>query len=378
MKIIERFKSNPWLIAGLITLLVVAWMVSGAFSGEEASPQEETGGREEAVPEVRVVDQEAEVVERIIDVYGRTEPARVVTLKAETGGRVVAVPAEEGGYVKHGGDLVVLDVRDREAQLARARAEVESARLSYEAESQLKNQSYVSETRLAAARAQYEAARAELRRMEVDLANTRIRAPFNGALQERLVEIGDYVAPGDPVATFVDIDTLIVSGSVTENERANLQAGSTAIAELVTGQQIEGRIRYIAPVAEEATRTFRIELEVPNPERVLPAGVTAQVHVPAGRTLAHRISPAVLALDENGEIGIKTVAGDDTVRFNHIEVVKSSNNGMWIAGLPEAARIITVGQGFVQPGDKVRAVLQEQAGNRALAAGSAIAAGQGD
>src|SRR5690606_17745386 len=377
MKIIEKFKSNPWLIAGAITLLVVLWMMSGAFSAEPAEEQQAAGAPGRTGPQGRVADQRAELVDRVIDVYGRTEPARLVTLKAETGGRVVAVPAAEGSYVEAGGDLVVLDVRDREAQLARARAEAESARLSYEAEKQLKNESYVSETRLAAARAQYEAARAELRRLEVDLANTRIRAPFNGALRERLVEVGDYVAAGDPVAVFVDIDTLIVSGRITETERANLVPGSTAIAELVTGERVEGRIRYIAPVADEATRTFRVELEVPNPERSLPAGITAQVHVPAGQTFAHRISPSILALDENGEIGIKTVAEDGTVRFNRIEVVKSTNNGMWIAGLPEAARIITVGQGFVKPGDKVRTVRDETSGF-AIAVGSTVAPAQGD
>src|SRR5690606_2754172 len=106
-----------------------------------------------------------------------------------------------------------------------------------EAEQRLQHENFASETRLAEAKAQLEAARAELKRIEVDLANTRIKAPFNGALQERLVETGDYVAIGDPVATFVDVDTLIVTGSVAETERGNVQIGSIASAELITGQK---------------------------------------------------------------------------------------------------------------------------------------------
>lgn len=356
MNLLNKLKKEPWFIAGGIVLLVVAWMLTGIGSDEQPVPQAQKSG--EKVMDVRVKQQQAEEIERHVDVYGRTEPARTVTLKAETGGRVVEVPVARGEYAKKGTDLVRLDVRDRQAQLERARAQVTAARLRNEAEQKLQHESFASATRLADARAQFEAAQAELRRIEVDLGQTRIRAPFNGALQEQLIEVGDYVAPGDPVGTFVDVDTLIVTGSVSETERANLEIGSIATARLVTGQEARGRIRFIAPVAEERTRTFRIELEVPNPERALPAGVTAQIEVPAGTAVAHRVSPAILTLNADGEIGIKTVGDDGRVRFNRIEILKSTNNGVWVEGLPREANIITVGQGFVEPGDKVRPVVE--------------------
>lgn len=359
MKFLDRIRNNPWWIAGGVAVLVVLWMLSG-LGGSDA-PAEATQAEQTGTTDVRVRHQQAEPVARFVSVYGRTEPARTVTLKAETGGRVDQVLVERGAYVKRGSELVRIDVRDRDAQLERARAEVRAAKLRYEAEQKLQNESFASETRLAEAQAQYEAAQAELRRIEVDLANTRITAPFDGAVQERLVEIGDYVAPGDPVATFVEVDTLIVTGSVAETERANLEIGSRASAKLITGQEAVGKLRYIAPVADESTRTFRIELEVPNPDRALPAGVTAEIELPAGETLAHRISPAILALDENGEIGIKTINGDNTVEFTKVDIVKSSGEGIWISGLPEQADIIVVGQGFVRPGEKVTPVFENGA-----------------
>lgn len=374
MNFINKLKGNPWLITGAILLLVVVWMLSGIGSGDDkAAAAEQPAESESKATDVRVREQRAEEVERFIDVYGRTAPARSVTLKAETGGRVVEVAAERGAYLKKGNVLVQLDVRDRAAQLERARAEVKAAQMTFEAEEKLKHESFASETRLAQAQAQFESAKAELKRIEVDVDNTRIRAPFNGSLQERLVENGDYVAIGDPVATFVDIDTLIVTGSVSETERANLEVGSIATAKLITGQTAEGRVRYIDPVAQEATRTFKIELEVPNKDHALPAGVTAQIHLPAGRQLAHRISPAILTLDADGEIGIKTVNEDNTVQFNRIDIVKSAVNGMWISGLPEQATIITVGQGFVKPGDTVKPVPEEKA-----TATATVAAGNSD
>ncbi|MBW3567088.1 MAG: efflux RND transporter periplasmic adaptor subunit [Proteobacteria bacterium] len=368
MNLINTLKNNPWWIAGGILLLVVVWMLTGIGSSNEASSETASDPDVTKSTDVRVRQQQAEPVESFVDVYGRTAPARMATLKAETDGRVVEVTAERGAYARKGAALVLLDVRNRNEQIERARAELKAAKMRFDAEKSLQHENFASETRLAEAQAQLEAARAELRRIQVDLANTRIKAPFNGALQERLVEVGDYVAVGDPVATFVDIDTLIVTGSVSETERTNLEIGATATAKLITGQTIEGRVRYIDPVAEESTRTFKIELEVPNNDHALPAGVTAQIHVPAGRRLAHRISPAILTLDDNGEIGIKTVADDNTVRFSKVDIVKSGVNGMWISGLPDEANIITVGQGFVKPGDTVNPVFEEKGAQNAAGA----------
>src|SRR5690606_25732306 len=235
----------------------------GGEPAETTAAAETTTGTPKT--DVRVRQQQAENIDRIIKVYGRTEPARTVTLKAETGGRVARTNAARGAWVKRGATLFTLDVRDRQAQLERARAEAEAARLTYEAELKLQHESFASATRLAQAKAAHDAARAELKRIEVDLASTRVLAPFDGALQERLVEEGDYVAIGDPVATFVEVDTLLITGSISETERAHLALGNAANAKLVTGQQVTGTVSYIAPVADEATRTFDIEITVANP-----------------------------------------------------------------------------------------------------------------
>lgn len=374
MKLPNTIRKNPWWIAGAIGLLVVLWMVSGG--NEAPAPADDAAAESEMKKtDVRVRHQQAENVDRFVSVYGRTEPARLVTLKAETEGRVATTHTDRGAYVKRGADLVTLLIRDREAQLARARSEMKAAQLTYEAEEKLKHESFASETRLAQAQAQYEAAKAELKRVEVDMANTRIRAPFNGALQERMVEEGDYVKVGEPIATFVEIDKLIISGSVSETERANLEIGSKATAKLVTGQEATGLVRYIAPVADEATRTFAIEVEVPNKNHSLPAGVTAELKLPAGQVLAHKVSPAILTLDANGEIGIKTVADDNSVQFTKVDIVKSSGEGVWIAGLPAESDIIIVGQGFVRPGETIDPVYDAEAVGTPAVAKAAAANG---
>jgi multidrug efflux system membrane fusion protein len=293
---------------------------------------------------------------RTIVINGKTEPARIVELAAETDGRVEFIGAKRGASLERGDIIARLDERDRAARLAQARALVRQREVEYEARERLKSESYVSEAQLQEAIALLETARADLTRAELDLKYMTIRAPFAGALQSRVVEIGDFVKRGDPVATYVDNRTIIVSANVSEFDAQFVEVGETAEARLATGEVVHGRIRYVAPVADEATRTFTVELEVENRDGQLRAGGTAELRVPAEVVLAHRISPSLLTLDDAGNVGVKIVNDQDEVQFVVADIALSSHDGVWLAGLPETATIITVGQGYVAPGSVVAAI----------------------
>jgi multidrug efflux system membrane fusion protein len=264
--------------------------------------------------------------------------------------------------------MLTLDLRDRQARVRQAEASVTEHATAFAAQTTLKSDGYVSETQIAETRAKLETARAELVRAELDLSNRFIRAPFDGVLQERDVEVGDFVRSGDPVATYVDNLTLVVTGTLAEQDIANIRQGDAATASLVTGQMVSGTIRYISPVAEESTRTFLVELEIDNADGALPAGVTAEMELSGGEVLAHRISPALLTLAADGELGVLTVDDDEVAMFMPIVIEKSASNGVWVSGLGEAAQVIVVGQGYVSSGQQVRAVMAET--DTALAAES--------
>ena len=228
--------------------------------------------------------------------------------------------------------------------------------VEYAARERLESSSYVSEAQLQEAVALLETAKAELTRARLDLSYMTIRAPFAGALQSRAVEIGDFVSRGDPIATYVDNRTLIVSANVSEFDAQAVEVGEAAEARLATGELVRGRIRYVAPVADEATRTFAVELEVDNSDGRLRAGGTAELRIPAETVLAHRVAPSLLTLDDAGNVGVKIVNELGQVEFVVADIALSSNDGVWLAGLPETATIITVGQGYVTPGTRVTAV----------------------
>ena len=354
---LKQFRS--WLISAGIAVAVLLWLASGQLGEDtrEAAPASViTSTAPAQQSSVRVRTQSAEAIMRTIVVNGETAPARVVEISAETDGRVEYVGARRGANVDHNAVIVRLDERDRKARLAQAEATLRQREVEYQARLKLKGESYVSEAQLQEALALLEAARTELKRAHLDLEYMTIRAPFDGALQERHVEVGDFVKSGDPVARFVDNRRIVVTANVSEFDAGYVHTGQKAQAQLATGDTVHGIIRYVAPVADDATRTFTVELEVDNGDGHLRAGGTAELQIPAERVLAHRISPSLLTLDDAGNIGVKIINDDGKVEFVVADVALSTNDGVWVAGLPDLATIITVGQGFVVPGTTVNAV----------------------
>jgi multidrug efflux system membrane fusion protein len=357
---LRRYKS--WITSAGITIAIALWLASGHIGGGTKTYGGEQDSNVASTPRasVRVRHQIAEEFTRNIIVNGRTAPARIVELNAETDGRVVGVGVERGDRFDAGDVIVRLDERDRRARLAQAEATVKQRELEYEARAKLKGDSYVSEAQLQEAKALLETAKAELTRARLDIDYMVIRAPFDGALQDRQVEVGDFVKLGDPVAAIVDDRTLIVSASIAEYEAHFVKKGGPGSAKLATGEIVNGTIRYIAPVANEATRTFDVELEIDNADGTLRAGMTAELMIPAETIYAQKISPSLLTLDDEGNLGIKIVNESGVVEFHSADIAMSSSDGVWIAGLPHSARIITVGQGFVNEGVVVDAISEDE------------------
>lgn len=353
--VFTRFRQQPAWLALIITIALVLWISSGMVAGQtENAPQKDTG--EMLLQKVEVTTFVADKVSREVSIYGRTEPDRMTTLRAEIGAQITEILVQEGETVDKGQVLFYLDKNDLPQQIRSLNALVEQRRLQLKGAESLKKQGLQSEVTIAEARANLEAAKSQLSTLEVSLENTAIKAPFDGVLDTHSVEVGDYVGVGDPIATMVDLDPLVIQADVTENDVALLQRGKPAVARLVSGEKVQGEIRYIASVSNQGTNTFRVEVAVPNPEAKYLAGMSTQLMIPLEETLAVRVTPAVMALNERGELGVKTVNGDETVVFTPIDMVKSDSDGVWLSGLGQQADIITLGQGFVRHGDKVEVV----------------------
>lgn len=322
----------------------------------------------ERLTQVRIRRSEAEPMARQQVLNGRTQANRTVRIAAEIPGEVIDIMGEKGDQVSEGDLLVRLDPRDREAALAEARATLEQRRIEDQAAERLGERGFQAETRVAEARAALEQARYHVRRSEVALEQTSITAPIAGVLEERPVELGSFVEVGDVVGTLVELDPLLVVTDVPEAAILSISPGSTAQVRFIDGTEREGRVRFVARQANAATRSFRVEIVLPNPDLRIPAGISTTVAIDLEPIPAHGVSPGILVLDDRGVLGVKTVDDQGTVAFHPAEIVRAEGDLVWLAGLPSTIDIITVGQGFVTSGQPVEAV--PEAAVAALVAGT--------
>ena len=356
-------KRNQSLFIALgITAGLGLWLLSGTgATGSARDPSLESPRVDRpAITRVRVRVMESRPVTRDVIIYGKTEAARDVTLRAEIDGRIVAVEAKRGARVQKGDTIVRLDVRDREARLQQARALVDQREIQYKAATRLKSRNFQSESNVAEALANLEAARAAVARVEVEIANSVLVAPFDGVLHTRPVEIGDFIAEGKEVARIIELDPILVTGDVTQRELNYLEVGARGGAKLITGEELEGIVRYVASEADGATRTYRVELEIDNTDEAIVSGTTAELRIPAETVSAHYISPALLSLNSQDQIGVKSVDDDGKVVFHPVDIVRTGVDGVWVTGLPDRVQVITVGQGFVRDGDQVEAQSEDK------------------
>jgi len=344
---------RPYIIAIFITVLLVLWMLSGVFNVQAAPSAKDK--KKEIIPKVKVETMQADTVANSVELYGRTEPDRVTTIKAEISGEVKKVLATRGSYVEAGDIIVELEENDLKAQLARSKALLKQREIEYKGAKKLNASGYQAESALSSAAANLASVKADIIRLELAIENTLVKAPYSGILNTRYVEQGDYVKSGDNIAMIADLSPLIVRAYATEHQVSELSVGKSANVRILNKGNVEGEIRYIASVADEKTNTFKIEIAIENDKRKLFAGLSSEVEIPLATISAIKLSPALLALDEKGNIGVKSVKNEHVV-FTPIDIVKTESDGIWLTGFGTQADIITLGQGFVRAGDKVEAV----------------------
>lgn len=356
--------NRSYLIAALLAVGVTAWVASGSLGEDRREPEVTKPPVDlDALRETtRVRVAASSAAPRLIELSltGHTEAVRAVDVKAETFGQIEELLVEKGEKVEAGELIARIDARDRQARLDEAQALLRQRQIEFEAARKLNERGFRAETQLAESRARLDAAQASVEAAEVALQDLRIVAPFEGVLDDRTMDLGAYVDTGDSLARVVDLDPVLVIAPANERDVRHLRVGEPGSAVLATGQEIWGRIRFVASEANSQTRTFRIELEVDNPDGEVPAGMTAIMRLPVERIMAHQITPAILTLSDEGVLGLRTVVenNDDDpetgmVRFVPVTIVEDTSEGLFVTGLPDEVTLITVGQEFVKDGETV-------------------------
>lgn len=391
------------IVTGLLYLVVFEREQLLAFAG--AAPSEEGATEEEAnaVRKVGVVAQtmEAQEIDSAVILRGQTAAARKVELRSESSGQVISAPLRKGKYVVKDTVMCELDPGTLEATLAEAKAslaEAEAARpeaqarvveakamlreaeINARAASELSKNGFASETQVANAEAAIESARASVEAasggqssaearilsakasiasVEKEIDRLTIEAPFDGIIEDDTAELGSLMQPGSLCGTVIQLDPIKVVGFVPETEVNRIDLGAKAGARLTTGQQVVGIVTFLSRSADETTRTFRVEIDVPNADLNIREGQTAEVAISAPGEMAHLLPQSSLTLNDEGDLGVRVVDTGDVARFMPVSVLRDTVDGIWVSGLPQTVSVIVVGQEYVVDGVAVAPTYRE-------------------
>jgi multidrug efflux system membrane fusion protein len=359
---------------------------------------------------------EAQSIDSAVILRGQTEADRQVDVRAETSATVVSEPLPKGTFVEKGQLMCQLDPGTREASLAEARARLseaksrraeaesrvpesrarvieaqarlEEARVNQNAASRLSEDGFASTNRvkttealvaaaeagveaansgLSAARsgidsadAGIESAQAGVAAAEKEITRLQITAPFAGLLESDTTELGSLMQPGSLCANIIQLDPIKLVAYVPETEVDRIQTGAMAGARLAAGgEEVRGAVTFLSKSADPTTRTFRVEIKIPNPDLHIRDGQTAEILISADGAKAHLLPGSALTLSNDGTLGLRLLDEDARVMFAPVNFLRDTAEGVWLTGLPDNIDVVIVGQEYVTDGVQVAPTYQE-------------------
>ncbi len=357
-----RVRAGRSILTSLGVLLGIGlWVASGILGGgantAEQAPAIKT--RTAAETPFRVIARKVSASDTIsiVRLQGRTEADQIVTLASETSGTIVNLPTPKGRPVQKGQLICEIDAGARAAMLAEAKAKRDASRINYEASQKLFEKGHISKSQRATSKANFDAAEAAVKLHEVELSRTRIKAPFDGILDQLPLKTGAFIAPGQPCGTLIDKDPLLVVAHVAETQINKVRTGAPARAVLATGEKVDGFVRYVAESPSLATRTFQIEVEIANKDYLLRDGVSADLEIESERIRASQIPRSALTLDDTGRLGVRVLEGD-IVAFREVAILSDQTDYSTVTGLGEAEMVIVRGGDFTRAGQRVDAEIE--------------------
>ena len=355
-------------VASIFAALVLLWLASGLFSEPKAPVPNLLDAMasmsDSSLPSVVIEEIRAESRTRRRVLRGKTVSKQTASVSTEISGIVVSRPVERGARVSEGQVLCEIAIDDRAALVTEAMATLTQAEIEHDGALALQGDNLLAEAQVAQSAARLESAKANLLRRELDLRRTKVTAPFSGVVETQPLVVGDLARVGDVCATLSNLNPIRVEVSVSERDVGALRLGEGASARTSNGEYVEGTITFVGSQSDDLTRTYLAEITIPNPDYEIRAGLTAVVELPGEAVKAHRVSPSLFTLNDAGVLGLRTIDRENRVEFYPVSILEDSPDGAWVTGLPERARLITIGHEFAAEGQIVdaRATAAEEIG----------------
>jgi multidrug efflux system membrane fusion protein len=344
------------ILALVIVVAATLWIGSGVFGRTETPDDAPQASVAAPLFKVAVLPVAVEPHAQEIVLSGRTEADRKASAVARSSGSIVELTVRRGDIVAEGDVIATLSDEAREAQVAQAQALVEQRRTDLATKLQLIKRGVTPANQKNELEANLRAAEAALAQAEAERERGTVLAPIAGVVSDVPVAQGQALQVGARVADVIALDPMLAVVEVAERQLAGVKAGDRAEVRLVTGQTAEGVVRFVSPTASETTRTYRVDVEIENPDGAIPDGVTAEIAFKLAPVPAVAVPRSALTFSAEGALGLRLVKADGTVGSVAVRIVEDAPQAVWVAGPEDGARIIVEGQDFVKDGQRVEPV----------------------
>lgn len=342
-----------FIIVGLLLALLVGGLVG--FNAFRSKMIAQFFANNKPPPaSVTVAETKSEVVPNLLRAVGDLAAVHQVNVTSDVSGRITDIMFTAGSTVKVGNPLVQLFDGPEQADLASFKAQATVARLSLDRATQLASRQFGPQATVDQAQAAYDQANAGIAKTQAIISQKLVRAPFDGELGVRKVEVGQFLTAGTQIVTLTDLSAVYANFTTTEKESATLKVGQTVrvVVDAYPGRKFEGKITTIEPQISADTRNIRIQATIDNPDKVLKPGMFATT------TVVLPDKPAVVTLPETAVD--YTLYGDSV----YLVTEKKADDG---------TTSLTAVRTFVRTGDRIegRAVITNglKPGDRVVAVG---------
>jgi multidrug efflux system membrane fusion protein len=230
---------------------------------------------------VTIAQAKSEVVPNLLTAVGDLAAVHQVNVTSDVSGRITEILFTAGTEVKAGSPLIQLFDAPEQADLASFKAQATVAQLSLDRAKQLASRQFGPQATVDSTQAAFDQANAGIARTQAVISQKLVRAPFDGELGVRKVEVGQFLTAGTQIVTLTDLSMLYLNFTVTEKDSGNLKVGQTVriLVDAYPGRTFEGKITTIEPQIAAETRNIRVQATIENPEKILKPGMFATTTV---------------------------------------------------------------------------------------------------
>lgn len=334
-------------LAGFIAVVLL-------LGGIKAAQIKEMSGQDHSQPPSSVATVEAQAVEwnPTLKAIGTLAPVEGVTISADADGTIVNIPVESGTAVKKGDLLIELDTRVEVAQLHAAEARANLSRVSLERAKELWDRNATSKSEFDAAEAAARSSVAEVEALKAQIAKKQVRAPFDGRVGIRLVNLGQFVARGQALFPLQKLDPIYVNFNVPQRQLPAVGLGQTVSVSVdAFDTPFEGRVTAINSEVDAATRNVSVQATLSNPRELLRAGMFARVEVELPNAEKLVVVPATAiayASYGNSVFIVETMKGKDGkeylgVRQQFVKLGATRGDLIAVTGIKPGEQVVSAG-----------------------------------